>query len=65
MKYLRKQNLNLSNVLDNTVLQTADGNIELNPTHRVVINGDVDILGGGAPSPEVTNVMYVTVDGDD
>ena len=65
MKYLRKQNLNLGNVLDNTVLQTADGNIELNPTHRVVINGDVDILGGAVPGPEVTNVMYVTVDGND
>jgi hypothetical protein len=65
MKYLRRQNINSSNILDQTVLQTADGNIELNPTHRVVINGDVDIIGGAVPGPEVTNVMYVTMDGND
>lgn len=65
MKYLRRQNLNLSNVLDDTVLQTASGNIELNPTQRVTIRGDLDIIGGAIPGPEVTNVMYVTLDGDD
>jgi len=65
MKYLRRQNLNLSNVLDATVLQTASGNVELNPTQRVTIRGDLDIIGGAIPGPEVTNVMYVTVDGND
>ena len=65
MKYLRRQNLNLSNVLDDTILQTVEGNIELNPKQRVVINGDLNILGGSAPGPEVTNIMYVTVDGND
>ena len=65
MKYLRRQNLNQSNFLDDTVLQTASGNIELNPTQRVTIRGDLEIIGGSAPGPEVTNVMYVTLDGDD
>ena len=65
MKYLRRQNLNLGNVLDDTILQTAAGNVELNPTQRVTIRGDLEIIGGSAPGPEVTNVMYVTTDGDD
>ncbi len=66
MKYLRRQNLNVNNVLDNTVLQGADGNIELNPTQKVTINGDLNFGPGFAiPGTEVTNVMYVTLDGDD
>ncbi len=65
MKYLRRQNLNASNVLDDTVLQTASGNIELNPTQRVTIRGDLDIIGGAIPGPEVSNILYVTQDGDD
>ncbi len=66
MKYLRRQNLNVSNILDDTVLQRADGNIELNPAQKVVINGDL-VFGPNAdiPGPQVTNVMYVTLDGDD
>ena len=65
MKYFRRQNLNLSNILDDTVLQTAVGNIELNPTQKVTIRGDLEILGGAVPGPEVTNILYVTMDGDD
>lgn len=66
MKYLRRHSLNSNNILDDTVLQRADGNIEFNPTQRVIINGEVIINGpGGAPGPEVSNVMYVTVDGND
>ncbi len=65
MKYLRRQNLNSTNVLDDTVLQTASGNIELNPTQRVTIRGDLDIIGGAIPGPEVSNILYVTQDGDD
>ena len=66
MKYLRRQNLNVGNILDDTVLQRADGNVELNPTQKVIINGDLE-FGPGAqiPGPEVTNVLYVTMDGDD
>jgi hypothetical protein len=66
MKYLRRQNLNVGNILDDTVLQRADGNIELNPTQKVIINGDLE-FGAGAqiPGPEVTNVLYVTLDGND
>jgi hypothetical protein len=45
MKYLRKQNLNINNVLDDTVLQRADGNVELNPTDTVYINGNLEISG--------------------
>ena len=66
MKYLRRQNLNTSNVLDDTVLQRADGNIEFNPTQKVIINGDLEFgAGASIPGPEVTNVIYVTLDGDD
>jgi hypothetical protein len=66
MKYLRRQNLNTGNVLDDTVLQRADGNIELNPTQKVIINGDLEFgTGFTIPGPEVTNVIYVTLDGDD
>jgi hypothetical protein len=66
MKYLRRQTLNPGNIFDDTILQRSDGNIELNPTQRVIINGDL-VLGsqGNIPSSEVTNVMYVTMDGDD
>ena len=66
MKYLRRQNLNIGNVLDDTVLQRADGNVELNPTQKVIINGDLEFSPGAKiPGPEVTNVIYVTMDGDD
>jgi hypothetical protein len=66
MKYIRRQTLNAGNVFDDTILQRPDGNIELNPSQRVIINGDL-VLGsnGNVPGPEVTNVMYVTMDGDD
>ena len=52
--------------MDDTVLQKADGNIEFNPTDNVLINGDL-LFGEGfsIPGPTVTNVMYVTLDGDD
>ena len=65
MKYLRRQNLNLGNILDDTVLQTASGNIELNPTQKVTIRGDLEVIGGAIPGVEVTNILYVTQDGDD
>jgi hypothetical protein len=71
MKFLRKHNLSSANPLDDTILQRLDGNIELNPTQQVVISGDVIIDGdlfvpnGIVPGPEVTNVMYVTMDGND
>lgn len=65
MKYLRRQNFNVGNILDDTVLQTSIGNIELNPTQKVTIRGDLDIIGGAIPGPEVTNILYVTMDGDD
>ena len=35
MKYLRKHNVNPFNLLDDTILQRSDGNIDLNPTQRV------------------------------
>ena len=66
MKYLRRQNLNTGNVFDDTVLQRVDGNIELNPSQKVIINGDLEFGPGTIiPGPEVTNVLYVTLDGDD
>jgi hypothetical protein len=66
MKYLRRHNLNPQSFLDDTVLQKADGNIEFNPTDNVLINGDLRFGEGFAiPGPTVTNVMYVTLDGDD
>jgi hypothetical protein len=37
MKFLRRQNLNSSNVFDRTILQSTDGNIEFNPTERIAI----------------------------
>jgi hypothetical protein len=66
MKYLRRHNLNPQSFLDDTVLQKADGNIEFNPTDNVLINGDL-VFGEGfaIPGPTVTNVMYVTLDGND
>ena len=72
MKYLRKQNLSSTNVQDHTLLKEADGNLQFNPAHRVVLNGDLRINGdltlppgSNIPSTEVTNVMYVTLDGND
>ncbi len=65
MKYFRSQNLNSNNVLDHTVFQRSDGNIELNPTQKVILRGDLEIVDGNISGPVVTNVMYVTMDGDD
>jgi hypothetical protein len=65
MKYLRRHNLNTGNVLDNTVVQTSDGRVEINPSSgQVTINADL-VISGAIPGTEVTNVMYVTVDGND
>ena len=66
MKYLRRHNLNPQSFLDDTILQKADGNIEFNPTDNVLINGDL-VFGEGfaIPGPTVSNVMYVTLDGND
>jgi hypothetical protein len=64
MKYIRRQNLNPGNILDDTVLVKSNGDIEFNPTHKVVINGDLQVTGA-IPSPEISNVIYVTEDGDD
>lgn len=45
MKYLRRQNLNSNNVLDDTVLQRTDGNIEFNPKDTAYVNGNIEING--------------------
>lgn len=66
MKYLRKHNVNPFNSMDDTILQKADGNIELNPSQRVRINGDLEFgPGASIPGPKVTNILYVTQDGND
>ena len=66
MKYLRRHNVNPFNLLDDTILQQADGNIEFNPTSRIKINGDLEFGEGfSIPGPVVTNIMYVTLDGND
>ena len=64
MKYFRSQNLNPGQVRDHSVWRKANGDIELNPTNNVIINGDL-LINGAVPGPEVTNVMYVTMDGND
>lgn len=65
MKYLRRQNFNTGNILDDTIVQTTDGRVEINPVSGLVqINADLSV-SGAIPGPEVTNVMYVTLDGDD
>jgi hypothetical protein len=66
MKYLRRHNVNPQSFLDDTILQKADGNIEFNPTSDVLINGNLVFGAGfGIPGPTVSNVMYVTLDGND
>jgi hypothetical protein len=65
MKYFRSQNLNPGNILDNTVSVLSNGDVEINPTNKVTINGDLLVVNGNVPGPEVTNVMYVTLDGND
>jgi len=65
MKYIRRQNLNQQNALDKKVLIKPNGDIEFNPTTSVTVNGEFITVGNQAAGPEVTNVMYVTVDGDD
>jgi len=65
MKYFRSQNLNPGNILDNTVSVLSNGDVEINPTNKVTINGDLLVVNGNVPGPEVTNVIYVTLDGND
>jgi len=65
MKYIRRQNLNQQNALDKKVLIKPNGDIEFNPTSSVTVNGEFITVGTQVASPEVTNVMYVTLDGDD
>jgi hypothetical protein len=65
MKYFRSQNLNPGNILDNTISVLSNGDVEINPTNRVTINGDLRVTSGNVSGPEVTNVMYVTMDGND
>jgi hypothetical protein len=65
MKYIRRQNLNQQNALDKKVLIKPNGDIEFNPTSSVTVNGEFITVGTQVAGPEVTNVMYVTLDGDD
>lgn len=53
MNYLRKQSLNPRNVFDDTVLQRADNNIELNPRTIVLINGKVSVSNDLTPSTDL------------
>lgn len=45
MNYLRRQSLNPRNVFDDTVLQRADRNIELNPKEIVSVKGNILVAG--------------------
>ena len=64
MNYIRRQNFNPKSFLDDTILRTYDGEIELNPTSKVTIDGDLFVTGN-IPGTEISNVMYVTIDGND
>lgn len=65
MKFIRRQNLNTQNVLDKKVLIKPNGDIEFNPTSSVTVNGEFITVGTQVAGPEVTNVMWVTLDGND
>ena len=65
MKYIRRQNVNQQSALDKKILIKPNGDIEFNPTTSVTVNGEFISVGTKTAGPETTNVMYVTVDGDD
>ena len=65
MKYIRRQNVNQQSALDKKILIKPNGDIEFNPTTSVTVNGEFITVGNQVAGPEVTNIMYVTLDGDD
>lgn len=55
--------LGKSGIPSNFIIDTNAGSFN-GSTGEVIIKGDLSVTGN-APSPEVSNVLYVTVDGDD
>lgn len=66
MSFIKKQSLHQRKIGDNSLILTADGNIEINlkPGKNVSINANL-ITTGDTSGPKVTNVYYVTEDGSD
>ena len=65
MGFIKRQSIHERLVGDNSIILTSDGDVEINPTGgNVTITGDVAVTGN-ISGPQVTNVLYVTTDGDD
>jgi len=66
MEFLRRSSLvHNKNFNDDSIIVKANGEVEFNPRNGIVrINGDL-IASGDVAGPTVTNVLYVTQDGDD
>ena len=65
MGFIKRQSIHERLVGDNSIILTSDGDVEINPTGgNVRITGDVAVTGN-ISGPQVTNVLYVTTDGND
>jgi hypothetical protein len=65
MDYFKRQSLHSRLIGDTSVTLTADGEVLIEPSGRkVTIDGDL-VVTGNASGSEVTDILYVTQDGND
>jgi hypothetical protein len=66
MKFFKQQSIHERKIGDRSLILTADGNVEidLGSSNRVNITGDLRV-SGNTTGPKVSNVYYVTEDGND
>jgi len=65
MEYFKRQSLHSRLIGDQSVTLTADGEVLIEPAGgKVKIEGDLTVTGNTS-GPEVTDILYVTQDGND
>ena len=65
MDYFKRQSLHSRLIGDQSVTLTADGEVLIEPAGgKVKIDGDLTVTGNTS-GPEVTDILYVTQDGND
>ena len=65
MEYFKKQSLHKRLIGDQSVTLTADGEVLIEPAGgKTRIKGDL-VVTGNTSGPEVTDILYVTQDGND
>ena len=65
MEFFKKQTIHERKIDDRSIILTADGNVEINPSGgNVNMTGNLSVTGN-VTGPKTSDILYVTQDGDD